>query len=384
MALVDSVLLRRYQARSVTATSNDPPRVHLPVAPEAAGPDAFEELPLLHRRWLGELLGGAGIPREALATCDRCVMALPEDERPPEAETWFSPDLKCCTHLPVLPNFVVGAILRDPAASEEGRAGVRARLRPPLATPLGLGQSAPFARVAEREFGRNPALRCPHLQPGTHGCSIHRHRVSTCATWFCKHVRGAAGSRFWGAVRQLLGSVEASLSCACLLDLGFAPAQLAALYPPWVVGSEPPEDVDVTRAWGAWLGREEDLYAACSERVEGLAFGDVVARCGAQTEALARVVAGAFADLERGALPERAVVRSFEALPTGADTFAIHTYSPHDAIALPAALVRELYRFDGRPLAETLEALRRERGLTLSTALLRTLVDFDVLAEPEG
>lgn len=116
--------------------------------------------------------------------------------------SFFDPQVKCCTYLPELPNFLVGRILadEDPALAV-GRATVEKRLQAGVAvTPLGLDRT-PFYDLlyqhADTAFGRSHTLRCPHYIEEGGLCGIWQHRNSVCATWFCKHVRGAMGFRFW-------------------------------------------------------------------------------------------------------------------------------------------------------------------------------------------
>ena len=79
--------------------------------------------------WMNELLGGP-IPRETAATCGSCTMCAGADDRP-EDRPFFAPDVKCCSYVPVLPNFLVARSLRDPAPElAEGRKMLEARIAP--------------------------------------------------------------------------------------------------------------------------------------------------------------------------------------------------------------------------------------------------------------
>ncbi|MBA3549133.1 MAG: hypothetical protein H0T76_21825, partial [Nannocystis sp.] len=64
-------------------------------------------LPPRYTAWITNLLGGT-LPQEQVATCHSCVMQAeaPEGYR-------FRADAKCCTYVPALPNFLVGAALRE-------------------------------------------------------------------------------------------------------------------------------------------------------------------------------------------------------------------------------------------------------------------------------
>src|SRR5262245_42546607 len=81
-------------------------------------------LPSLYARWIADLLA-APIPEETIATCDNCVMCKPDAVTP----LVFRPEVKCCTYLPQLPNFIVGRILTDDRPSNsDGRATVVERI----------------------------------------------------------------------------------------------------------------------------------------------------------------------------------------------------------------------------------------------------------------
>jgi hypothetical protein len=144
-------------------------------------------LPPLYARWMAELLAGP-IPDETAATCDRCAMCVPDAARS------FRPDTKCCTFLPTLHNFLVGRVLADSdPESATGRATVIARMQKKVGVnPLGLGPTRAHNLIYEdgghAVFGKSRALLCPHYLDGM--CGVWKHRESTCATWFCKYVRG--------------------------------------------------------------------------------------------------------------------------------------------------------------------------------------------------
>src|SRR5437762_124874 len=101
-------------------------------------------------------------------------------------------------------------------------------------TPLGLGRPPVhlllYGHGAPRGFGRAKTLRCPHYRADAGGaCGIWRHRNAVCATWFCKHVRGGTGQRFWRSLEQLLSIAERELSRYCLLQVDVEAEMLARL-----------------------------------------------------------------------------------------------------------------------------------------------------------
>lgn len=355
-------------------------------------------LPDLYDRWVSELLP-TGIPAERGATCDECAMCVTADGRLPTAAVVFRPDVKCCVFLPRLPNFVVGRILSDPdPALAAGRRSVEARIAAGVGVvPLGLERPPRWEllhRGAASAFGNSRELRCPHFDEADGGrCGIWRHREATCTTWFCRFVRGAVGASFWYALRQLLAAVERDLARALALELGVEPellrGSLTALEgdppppprsAPWNEVEGRVEPADARARWGAWAGRERELYQAAGELAASLSWSGVLARCGSEVALRARLAAAAHARLVGPAvIPDRLRVGSFQVATTREGGVRIVSHTPTDALDLPSALVALLPWFDGRPTAEVLAQLREQAGVAIDPDFLRQLVDWQVL-----
>jgi len=187
-------------------------------------PPKSTPLPPLFNAWVEELLGGP-LPEETRATCSDCIMLPQPGERPSEEKIFFDPRSKCCTYLPDIPNFLVGRVFRDQTPEmAPGRASMEKRVGARIAvTPLGIGQTSSYLlwyNHSKSGFGRSQTLRCPHYIEEGGRCSIWRHREGTCATWYCKHDRGASGQRFWrDAVHRLLKAIEHEISQWCVMEL---------------------------------------------------------------------------------------------------------------------------------------------------------------------
>lgn len=352
-------------------------------------------LPPLYAAWMEQLLAGP-IPPETGATCSDCVMLAKERSPSTGSTHFFHPRVKCCTYLPALPNFLVGRILADtdpPGAA--GRATVEARLRAGVAvTPLGLGRFAPYDllyRHSVSAFGQSQRLRCPHYLEDAGGrCGIWRHRAGVCATWFCKHVRGAVGLRFWQALQQLLAAVETSLARWCVLELGVGSTALARLFPAVPGGRHHLElqgeqldhvvnPAEYRALWGEWVGQEEAFFAACASRVQPLTWPEVIAIGGPELQLFARLTHEAHQRLLSDEIPGRLQVGSFEIVQMGADACRVSSYSPFDALDVSKPLLAVLPYFDGRPTEEVRQAILEQEGKSLDDALIRHLVDFRVL-----
>jgi hypothetical protein len=305
---------------------------------------------------------------------------------------FFDPSTKCCTYIPALANFLVGRILADddPAFSA-GRATVEARLAAGVAvTPLGLGQPPSFALLYENtavnSFGRSRSLRCPHyLEPGGR-CGVWKHRASVCATWYCKHVRGATGRKFWQALHRLLSEVERTLAPWCVLQLDPGPDALERLFPPRRLNAAGDDTLDdlqdpsVHRAlWGRWFSREVEFYKECGRLVSGLSWGDVTAIGGPQIQIFSRLAREAYGALMSNELPTRLKVGDFKIVNMNRGSCWVCAYADSDPLETSRDLLDILRYFDGRTVDQTLRSITSAEGVELDRALVRKLVDFEIL-----
>ncbi len=358
-------------------------RRHLPLADDTAA-----MLPPLHARWVDELLDGESLPREPEATCDACAM-VPAEGAQPAGSHWFNPATKCCTYLPELASFLVGAILDE---GGDGARTVRARMAAGVAvTPMGLLQGEEFhARYdgSAETFGRSESLLCPHYDGGR--CTVWRHREATCSTWFCKHARGAVHKALWNRLHQLLRSADRALARHCAVELGVAVEGLAMMHPMYaangalrghdVIPTDRPTDPSLyARMWGAWAGREEAYYRACARMVEGMSWGDALAAGGSELRALAAVVRHALTLARGEALPARVAFDAVHVVSMGPASVRVQGYSFLDPLDVPRELFAVLHHFDGRPVGDAIAAASEAAGEPVPEGAVRMLVDFGVL-----
>lgn len=348
-------------------------------------------LPPLYAGWLTGL-GITAIPKEELATCDRCAMS-PGDGAP-TTETTFSPNVKCCSYFPLLPNYLVGSILADASAGGTlARRSISARmLHKADVSPLGLGAPADQRVVAEagNAFGRSESLRCPHYVDEAGGlCGIWAYRNSVCATWFCRHVRGSVGYRFWGTLRNFLGALETDLALHCALELD-AVDRIGLDLPEL---NAPPSREAVTAAlvstdaerifrdrWKGWHDRPEEFYRRCAAIAASMSAQDVERACGVRLRARLRELRSAYTEFTASALPPRLVPGRFTVSAASADELRIVTYSPFNPFNVSKELLGLLKYFDGATAtADARRAIAEQENIEIDDATLRRMLDYALL-----
>lgn len=356
-------------------------------------------LPPLYAGWFDDLLGGA-IPFETRSTCSDCAMCEGKGEPASSTSKYFNPQLKCCTYLPFLPNFLVGMILaeKDPRMAQ-GRASLETRLSTGLAvTPRGLEwplkTRAQYTQIESQAFGRAQSLRCPHYVDEQGGlCGIWKYRNSICSTWFCKYVRGSVGKEFWESAKLLLSSIEINLASWCAVQLELDEAALDFLLKPFLMSGQVPtltqsdldeqvDQVNQRRVWANWYGRERDFYRACAGLVESLNWSDVLAVCGPEVQLRARLAQGTYRKLIGDEIPSRLRIGRFTVIDVDRGSYSLHNAGIGlDSLQVSGRVMQLLPYFDGRPTTEIVGQIIEKEGLRFTPELLRRLVDFKILEE---
>jgi hypothetical protein len=345
------------------------------------------QMPELYRAWLPDLFDSPAI-QEPRATCGDCAMCAKGDAArgqsdPTDGAGFFRPDIKCCSYHPTLPNYLVGAALRDDA--ESGAEG-RARLRAKIAARFGVTMTwlaAPrkylvlYDAARESSFGRSESLLCPYFERATGGCTVWPFRESVCATFFCKHAAGATGQAFWKAMKRYLAHIEVALARYAATSIrGSAP-------PPELprmkltrddLEDRPPGQADYAALWGDWVGREEAFYVECAKLVSHLGKDEIVrvvddaggrelyAELGARHEAVTKPTLA----------PRLVLNKELRPLPVaGGGGVRVTTYSSYDPLLLTQDLydALSLFRAD-ETTAEALTRLARDHDVELPEALL--------------
>lgn len=356
------------------------------VAGRAVEESSEAALPSLYAPWLRAVAGGP-VPRETVATCDACVM-LPDEGSPKDA-TFFLPAVKCCAFQPTLPSFLAGGILADADPRMAlGRTALEKQIERRVGVvPRGVMSGAVFGLLythTPNVFGRAPALKCPYLADGG-DCGVWRHRPGVCATWFCKHVRGETGFRFWRLSDKLFRAVESDLAIWCAAEMNAGSAELGGLDPDAAGRPDvselggPLDSARYREVWGEWEGREREFYRACAKLVEPLDWDEVLGICGPSVRVLAQLVRDAYEHLASEAIPERLRLGSVALASAENGKYRVMSYSPYDPVMVPEQLVGALSYFDGRPTEDALTAILAERNISVDLRLVRRMVDFGLL-----
>jgi len=359
------------------------------------------QMPALTRAWLPDFFDRPA-PPEKRATCDSCAMCARPDSPTSSAArgipaTYFRPEVKCCSYHPTLPNYLVGAALRD---SSPDFARGRERLRKKIAARVGVTctwLAAPrkylvlYEAARDSSFGRSESLLCPYFDREASNCSIWPYRESVCATFFCKYEAGAAGQLFWRAWKRYLSHVEVSLAryAATAVRGTPPPADLPRTQLTQEdLEDKPPTDADYTSYWRPWVGREEPFYIECASVVESLQVAErerVIDDAGGRellAEAVKRYDAAMtpelapFLTLNPGLHPTKV---------TGDNPGAFVTpYSGYDPLFLTQDLYDALGQFTAtEPVKQTLERLAHDHDTELPEALLLEMQLHAVMVPPE-
>ena len=362
-------------------------------------------LPPLYARWIDELLQRQ-IPEESKATCSECAMCRTQDSPPPQ-EVRFNDATKCCTYHPDIPNFLAGAILIDrDLSAAEGKRRLRERMKAAaLVRPQGiypsLEENARYSALSQN-FGADVSMLCPYYIAESGGqCGIWKHRNARCATWFCKHNRGAVGRDFWRTLKELIAAIEQYLSLWCIQRLEVGTPEFRDLFslnispdlqtfqrrqeflyrsalPAEHLTSQEAERIK-RQMWGSWLYREEIFYMQCATVVDGFDWRKIMELENPVIQSHSVALQEAFAQLTTSDLPEFLKPGVFQSLPLGENGVRVWAYSQYDPVDLPEWALRVLPYFDGRPTEEVLAWVQTHSDLPVTRDLVFLMHDYGIL-----
>ncbi len=359
-------------------------------------------LPAVYGRWLPEFFDRPTIaePRSTCLDCVMCGDRAVADVRARRTLDVFRPDVKCCTWHPDIPNYLVGAALRDGSpALAEGRARLRLKVagrtgvtplqlaRPPRYTVLYnfLTQSDAAQTTG---FGTSEELVCPYLDRADATCTVWPYRERICTTWFCKVSARAAGYAAWQALKEYLGHVEYVASrYAAERVMGArvavrVPSPAAPLPPSDLAGER--TAAEYAAEWGAYVGREEEFYVACAEVVEVLAADDIADLLANErgSELLATAVAR-YDDATSPRLAPRLVLRRDRPHVVVDGGVRVATYHRFDPVVVDAELYALLDQFSADlSTIDNLARLAGEGPSPLTETVLLELQVYGVMVAP--
>ena len=355
-------------------------------------------LPPFYRDFLPDFVE-ALVPVETLATCDDCAMCQKGGEEDPGG-IYFSPESKCCTYYPNLPNYLVGALLSDPDPQlEEGRRRVREKIKERIGVmPQGVQTPRKYTllyQMTKDGFGRSQSLLCPFYDQDQGNCTVWRYRESACTTFFCKFVIGADSSEFWRALHNYLVLVQRTLVQFTLHELGFpAPVALEPM-PTHLSGPHVQltiEDVDEVspsertyeESWGKWVGREEEVYLQSYRLVSELTREEFEKLVGITSRIQLAQLEQKRRHMMNSALPATLKRNPGLQVSRSGDDYLLVTHSKWQPIRLQRPIYEILDYFDGRQTnEEVLRRIRVEKKAQLEQDLLVHLFHFRILVPPE-
>ncbi|HVK60576.1 MAG TPA: hypothetical protein VM432_03450 [Bdellovibrionales bacterium] len=207
-----------------------------------------------YARWFGPFFPEA--PKEPLATCSNCAMVGCRSEKSRDPGP-FSPDLKCCTYFPYLPNFSIAELLAK--KSSTALSLLKSAPQDGVLVPLGLFPIGDrrFRQAESDDFGRDPRLACPFLSEGS--CQIWEQRPTVCASYHCFSVQAEKGLEYWWTNEQLGNQLEWVLAHEILWRIGFTDDDTNAM----IEAAQDGEGIEET--WGEWRNRKAELFAKMRE-----------------------------------------------------------------------------------------------------------------------
>ncbi len=355
----------------------------------------IEFLPDVYARFLPAFFDEP-LTEERHATCHACAMCAPATGAAFPAEGYFSPDTKCCTFHPALPNYAVGGLLGDRSdAGAEGRRRIEAAIASRIGvTPIGIlppARRAVLQQHARRAFGRARSLLCPYFDASHGGCTVWAHREAECATWFCKHNDGYAGREFWNQLRDYLAGVHRLLASHVLHELGFDPDRIAAGYgrrddlDARDLDGAPPSEADYSAMWGAWAGREAELYTTAYEMVQALDRERFAALAGLTGGLDLARLEKRYTAMRNPVLPDRLLKNPSMRVMRTPEGVAMMSYESGEPTRLRTRVFELLDYFDGRhPTADVQAAVLAETGYTITDRFLTALYQHRILVAADA
>jgi Fe-S-cluster containining protein len=244
-------------------------------------------LPELYHSFLPELFD-LPTPKQTLSTCDHCAMTCPtqaDDIQTTEVKQgYFSPNVKCCSFFPKIPNFLVGALLNSIEPElQEGRERMKKKIRSRIGiTPGWVGPTRKYRLLFEAarssSFGRSRSLLCPFFIDESGLCSIWKFREIDCSTFFCKHDHGQDSLNVWHSLEYTMSLVEETLATYAMRTVLQLPDAYIARKKWKIINhisqyeleNRPPPEQEYKRLWFQSELDEVEYYKQCFQVISTL------------------------------------------------------------------------------------------------------------------
>lgn len=351
----------------------------------------LDTFPILYRQILPPAVFLRKMEKEKTADCGNCIMCETKGTLKAPSVSFFSPNTKCCTYQPAIPNYLVGALLSDDSGlMEEGKRRIRDKIKSKVdVIPKGVWVSDKYlylykaAVEHEQTFGKADSMKCTYLQEGN--CTVWKYRNAICSTWFCKSDHGVDGTLFWQAVKNYMRLVEEELVHYLLFKSGYSGEQILPDnsaekgLSPRMMDEKPLSDKAYSQLWGRWAGMEEAFYIWCYEEVKTITPDALVGIVGVKGEILLKTINEKLDVIDHHFLPHllrRNQRIQFELLEADQCTIVVED-KPYQ---LPFALYNSLVYFNGKEgNHRVLERIKKEAGIEVKEDLLLYLYRTRIL-----
>lgn len=324
-----------------------------------------------------------GIPEERYADCSKCHHCLSKNN--PLHHT------KCCVYYPVIPNYMIGAILNAPEL-QEGQKRIKKIIKEKLGvTPYGIIPPVKHNKVykAEVEYKQLGVIKqevansllCPFYDNG--GCSIWSHRTELCSTFFCISSGGQKGKEFWGTFHRYFTAIEYKLSLYALQKMGYPTEDLKVKA---IQSLELQLDDDEGKLnqsvydelWKDWKGQELEYYLKSYEEVQKLQPKDVENMLGIEEQILALNVSKKAQGFNEHRIPEKLLFTPNDTLLQKNENGEYEVGYQGKKLEFNQIQFKFLELFDGE--TSTYEVLRKAHGVRLPiNQLILPLMDLACL-----
>lgn len=251
------------------------------------------------------------IPEERFADCSNCHHC--GNKNSPLLHT------KCCAYHPVLPNYMLGAILSETSSHlAEGQKRTIQKIEEQVGvTPYGIIPPLKHDKLYHTQ--RNDTLikpinqqvaselKCPYYNKGA--CTIWSHRTELCSTFFCISSGGEKGTQFWSVFSKYFRAIEHKLSLYALMEMGYPIGALRTkpLNPQELKLEDENGDLNeelYQKLWGEWKGKEKEFFIKCYEIVSKLSSQQLEDMLGLEEQILAKRIKVKAAGFNTAVIPD--------------------------------------------------------------------------------